>query len=296
MKEIMKQVLVLGNAEVFLMKEFLTHEDNIKTIQNQIDELKNNVYDFSTMDGVNEAKELKTKANKFIKELKEFCEPLEADGKKIANARSAITTKLTTGKDAVIDQILAPVYEREDKIKLIKSKLFITSLNAGANAEKLAEVEAFNSYDWLAFKNDAELILSQHKAFLLNEKIKFDNEAKIALEIETKARQEKENQMRLDAEARANAVAELKIKQEYERLEKEKDNAIRAEQAKIEAEKRRAELEAQEAERLAKSRDNQAKVHNEILQDLGKFVSTEKAVEIIKAIAKGEIKNLKIIY
>ena len=296
MKEIMKQVLVLGNAEVFLMKEFLTNENNIKTIQKQIDELKNNVYDFSTMDGVNEAKELKTKANKFVKELKEFCEPLEADGKKIANARSAITTKLTTGKDAVIDQILAPVYEREDKIKLIKSKLFIPSLNAGANAEKLAEVEAFNNYDWLAFKADAELILSQHKAFLLNEKIKFDNEAKIALEIETRSRQEKENQMRLEAEARANAVAELKIKQEYERLEKEKDNAIRAEQDKIEAEKRRAELEAQEAERLAKSRDNQVKIHNEILQDLEKFVDTEKAKELIKAIAKGEIKNLKIIY
>ena len=29
-----------------------------------------------------EAKELKTKANKFVKELKDFCEPLEADGKK----------------------------------------------------------------------------------------------------------------------------------------------------------------------------------------------------------------------
>jgi hypothetical protein len=292
----MKEIIKLETLELQLAKEFLTNENNIKDIQKQIDELKNNVYDFSTMDGVNEAKELKTKANKFVKELKEFCEPLEADGKKIANARSAITTKLTTGKDAVIDQILAPVYEREDKIKLIKSKLFIPSLNAGANAEKLAEVEAFNSYDWLAFKADAELILSQHKAFLLNEKIRFDNEAKIALEIENRARQEKENQMRLEAEARANAVAELKIKQEYERLEKEKDNAIRAEQAKIEAEKRRAELEAQEAERLAKSRDNQVKIHNEILQDLEKFVDTEKAKELIKAIAKGEIKNLKIIY
>jgi hypothetical protein len=47
---------------------------------------------------------------------------------------------------------------------------------------------------------------------------------------------------------------------------------------------------------LAKSRDNQVKIHNEILQDLEKFVDTEKAKELIKAIAKGEIKNLKIIY
>jgi hypothetical protein len=32
------------------------------------------------------------------------------------------------------------------------------------------------------------------------------------------------------------------------------------------------------------------------LQDLEKFVGTEKAKEIIKAIAKSEIKNLKITY
>ena len=39
-----------------------------------------------------------------------------------------------------------------------------------------------------------------------------------------------------------------------------------------------------------------AKIHNEILQDLQKFVSTEKAKEIIKAIHKSKIKNLKITY
>ena len=70
-----------------------------------INMVKNNVYDFSTLEGIKEAKELKTKANKFVKELKDFCEPLEADGKKIANARSAITTKLATGKDAVRSEL-----------------------------------------------------------------------------------------------------------------------------------------------------------------------------------------------
>ena len=113
----MNEIIKLETLELELAREFLVDENNIKKLQTQIDELKNNVYDFSTAEGIKQAKELKTKANKFVKELKEFCEPLEADGKKIANARSAITTRLATGKDAVVEQILAPVYEREDKIK-----------------------------------------------------------------------------------------------------------------------------------------------------------------------------------
>ena len=147
----MNEIIKLETLELELAREFLVDENNIKKLQTQIDELKNNVYDFSTAEGIKQAKELKTKANKFVKELKEFCEPLEADGKKIANARSAITTRLATGKDAVVEQILAPVYEREDKIKSIKSKLFNPSLNAGSNAEKLAEIEALINYNWLAF-------------------------------------------------------------------------------------------------------------------------------------------------
>lgn len=270
----MNEIIKLETLELELAREFLVDENNIKKLQTQIDELKNNVYDFSTAEGIKQAKELKTKANKFVKELKEFCEPFEADGKKIANARSAITTRLSTGKDAIIEQILAPVYEREDQIKLIKSALFIPSLNAGSNAEKLAEIEALINYNWLAFEEEANKLIEQHKGFLINEKIKFDEEAKLTQEAEEKARLERENQIKLEAEAKANAIAELKIKQEYERLEREK----------------------QEAEKLTKNKEHQAKIHNEILQDLEKFVGTEKAKEIIKAIAKSEIKNLKITY
>jgi hypothetical protein len=270
----MNEIIKLETLELELAREFLVDENNIKKLQTQIDELRNNVYDFSTAEGIKQAKELKTKANKFVKELKEFCEPLEADGKKIGDARSAITTRLSTGKNAVIEQILAPVYEREEQIKSIKSKLFIPSLNAGSNAERLAGIEALINYNWLAFEEEANKLIEQHKGFLINEKIKFDEDAKLAQEAEEKARLERENQIKLEAETKANAIAELKIKQEYERLEREK----------------------QEIEKLTKDKDHQAKIHNEILQDLEKFVGTEKAKEIIKAIAKSEIKNLKITY
>jgi len=288
----MTEIIKLETLELELAREFLVDENNIKKLEAQIDELKNNVYDFSTVEGIKQAKELKTNANRFVKELKEFCEPLEADGKKIANARSAITTRLATGKNAVVEQILAPIYEREDKIKLIKNKLFIPSLNSGANAEKLAEVEALNDYNWLAFEKEAKDLLLRHKSFLTNEKINFDEEIRLAKESEEKARLEKENQIKLEAEAKANAMAELRIKQECERLEE----AIKQELIQIEAQKRKLEIETQEVKKLSESREHQAKIHNEVLQDLEKFVGTEKAKEIIKAIAKGEIKNLKITY
>lgn len=305
----MNDIIKLETLELQLAREFLVDENNIKKVQSQIEDLKKNVYDFSTIEGVKEAKELKTKANKFVKELKDFCEPLEADGKKIANARSAIITKLSTGKDAVIEQILAPVYEREDKIKLIKGKLFIPSLNAGSNAEKLAEIEGLANYNWLAFKEEAHTLIEQHKTFLINEKIKFDEEVRLAKEAQEKAKIENENQIRLEAEAKANAKAEEKLKQETDRIEKEKQDAIRAEQNKIEIEKRKQEAEKQEAKKLAENKEHQAKIHNEILIDLKDVgttfddgtVSDEKvgydlAKEIVKAIAKGQIRNLKIIY
>ena len=294
----MTDIIKIENLELQLAREFLVDENNIKRFQTEIENLKNNVYDFSTLEGIKEAKELKTKANKFVKELKDFCEPLEADGKKIANARSAITTKLATGKDAVIEQILAPVYEREDKIKLIKNKLFIPSLNAGSNAEKLAEVESFANYNWIAFEEEAKKLIEQHKTFLSNEKIKFDEEARLAKETEAKAKQETENQIRLEAEKKA----EEKFKQDADKIEKEKQDAIKdaikAEQDKNEAEKRKQEAEKQEAEKLAKNKEHKAKIHNEILESLKNHIVLEEdlAKEIIKAIAKGEIKNLKIIY
>ncbi len=325
----MTDIIKLETLELQLAKEFLTDENNIKKIQTEIDNLKNNIYDFSTLEGIKEAKELKTKANKFVKELKEFCEPLEADGKKISNARSAITAKLSTGKDAVIEQILAPVYEREEKLKSVKSKLFVPSLSSQSNAEKLIEIESLVGYDWLAFKDEAEKLLGQHKNFLINEKIKFDEEVKLAKEAEEKAKIERENQIRLEAEARAKEIAEreaqkaideanerakqaeIEANAKIERARLESERLEREKQIAIEAEKRKAEMEAEakkqaearekaDAEKLAKNKEHQAKIHNEILEDLFGYlfgnIEEEIAKDVVRAIAQGKIRNLKIIY
>jgi hypothetical protein len=296
----MTNIIKIETLELTLAKEFLTDANNIAKIQKDIDGLKTIAFDFSTKEGIKQAKELKTNANKFVKELKEFCEPLEAEGKKIADARSAISTKLSTGKNNVIDEILAPIAEREEKIKSIKGKLFIPSLDAASNAAKIAEIEALKDYKWLGFEEEALPIIEQHKQFIFNEKIKFDEQERLAKEAAEKARIEKEEAIRAEAEAKAKLAAQKEI---------DEANA-RAEKAKLDAETKIEEIKkeiSKDLQTITKNDDkaHQAKIHNEILDDLKYNVNfgcddarldTEQAMAIIKAITKGLIRNLKIIY
>lgn len=293
----MNEIIKIENVELTLGREFLTNEENIKKIQIQIEGLKSMVFDFSTKEGVKQAKELKTKANHFVKNLNEFCKPLEAEGKAIADARSAINTKLVSGKQNVIDEILKPVSEREDKIKLIKSKLFLTSHNAASNLEKLAEVESLENYEWLAFSDEALPLIEQHKTFLLNEKIKFDAEAKAAAEAAEAARIARENQIKAETEARVKAEAQKQIDEANRRAEQAKIDAER----RLEAETRNkiqeeAKLKTEE-EAKAKNVQHQAKIHNETLEDMMSVgMDEESAKNLIKSIVKGQIRNLKITY
>lgn len=297
----MSNIIKIETLELTLAKEFLTDEKNIAKIQKDIEGLKTIAFDFSTKDGIKQAKELKTNANKFVKELKEFCEPLEADGKKIADARSAISTKLSTGKNNVIDEILAPIAEREEKIKSIKGKLFIPSLDAASNAAKIAEIEALKDYKWLGFGEEALPIIEQHKQFILNEKIKFDEQEKLAKEAAEKARLDREEAIRVEAETRAKLAAQKEIDDANARAEKAKLDA----ETKIEEIKKEISKDIQELPQvkfIVKNDDkaHQAKIHNEILEDLLKIGSGDMGIDeykgIIKAIAKGQIRNLNIIY
>jgi hypothetical protein len=59
-----------------------------------------------------------------------------------------------------------------------------------------------------------------------------------------------------------------------------------------------------QSEKLTNNKEHQAKIHNEILEDLKDVTATfedecvgyDNAKAIIKAIAQGKIRNLKIIY
>lgn len=314
------EIIKLENLELTLTKELLLNPENLKNIEEGIENLTKNVYDFSTIQGIKEAKELKTKANKFVEQLKEFCDPLEADGKRIADARSVITRKLTTGKDNVIDRILAPVIVVEDKLKQLKSKLYIASVNPQSNLLALEELKQYENINWLAYNDEANKLISQQKTFLENEKIKFDEIARIAKEEEERKRVEREKEI----EEKAKKDAEEKAKKEIEEANRKAQEAIaeaerrakRAEEdairAKLEAEdkaKRDAEdlrikqeqeirIAKEEKEKKEKDVDNKKRIHNEILEDL-KNKSTlveDLAKEVITLIAKNEIRNLTIKY
>jgi hypothetical protein len=295
----MKEIIKFENLQIELSKDFLVNPENIKKIQDGIESLSKNVYDFSTESGIKEAKELKTQANKFVKQLKEFCEPLEADGKKIADIRSSITTKLATGKDAVIDKILAPVYLVEDKIKTLKTKLFIPSLNAQDNLNKINEIESLKDFNWLAYKDEALKLLDQHKTFLENEKIKFDKEAENKKIAEENARLEKEEKIRREA----REEVETKAKRDIEEANRRAENAEREANRKLQEQAdQKARLKAKEkADEEAKTKDieNQRRVHNEILDDLdleNLGLEDSQAKQLVKAIAQEKIRNLKITY
>jgi colicin import membrane protein len=333
------EIIKISNIELELKKEFITNEQNVSAFLEKIKELKNQVFDFSTKEGIAQAKELKKEVNKSIKGLEEFCAPLEEDGKRVSKARSLITTTLKTGKDAIIDQILAPVKEREDKIKALKDKLFIPSLDSASNESKLMQINELEAYEWLAFKDEALGLITRQKEFLTNEKIKFDEQARLKREAEEKQRKEYEERIAQAAKQQALREAEEERKRiEQEKIEAEnlakkiqadleaqealaKIEAGKAEQRRIEAEKKakedakRAAEEAinqeRERERLKREADDralaereanikhQAKIHNEILEDLLKVSSNKNRDEyksIVEAIARKQIRNLNIIY
>lgn len=298
------KVLKISDCSLELKREIITNEANIDKFIQGIKALKTRVFDFSTKEGIKEAKELKTEANKFVKELKEFCDPLEADGKKVAEARSKITTTLATGKEAVIDQILAPVLEREEKIKLIKSKLFVPSLDSSSNAAKLAEIENLKDYKWLAFEEEALQLIEQHKQFLSNEKIKFDEQERLAKEEAEKARLAREDAIRVEAEAKAKLAAQKEIDEANARAEKarldaeakieEVKNSITSDIAKIQESKPEVKITIPTS---SVDQNRKRQIYNEMIEDLAEVLTgdIQEAKNLIKAIAEKKIRHLLII-
>jgi hypothetical protein len=289
----MTNEITIYDIKVPTKREEVCNRDNINKLLENIEGLRNNVLKFDTKEDIKESKAFKTNANKFIKEFKEFCDPLEEEGRIIAKTRSEV--KLTLEK--IVEEKLAPIVEREEKLKVIKDNLFIPSLNIDSCVAKKTNLILLDNYDWFGLKDEALPLINQSITFLDNELLGFEKAAKEKLEAEEKQRLERENlikeQAKLEAEkAAANAIAEANR---------------RAEQAEAEA-RRKVEQEARdkaiadakakaEEELKAKNKDHQAKIHNEILTDLDFYVGdAELKKEIVRAIAGGKIRNLKIIY
>lgn len=291
----MTNEITIYDIKVPTQREEVCNRENINRLLENIKALRNNVLKFDTKEDIKESKQFKTNANKFIKEFKEFCDPLEEEGRIIAKTRSEV--KLTLEK--IVEEKLAPIVEREEKLKMIKDNLFIPSGDIKSCEFKLHNLKALDGYDWFGLKDEALPAIQQSITFLDNELLGFEKAAKEKADAEEKQRLERENlikeQAKLEAEkAAANAIAEANKRAESaEKVAKEKVEQEARDKADAEA-KLKAEEEAK-----TKNKDHQAKIHNEILEDLLKYfdkINEEQAKDIIRLFASGKIKNLKIIY
>lgn len=274
------QIISIADCKLELSKGFISDTKKVEVFAKELDGLSKIVLDLSTKEKIKEAKQLRTQANKFVDKLKEFCEPFEEEGKRIATARSTISCKLNKSKSSVIESLLAPINEREAKVKAIKDKLFIPSTDSFSNTTKLKELEELDNYDWFGFADEILPVIERQKEFLLNEKIKFDEEARLKAEAEEKARVERESQIRAEAEAKAKEESQKAIDEANKKVEELQKEIVKPKSF------------------LAPNRDYQAKIHNEILEDLknNTALGEDLAKEIIKAIAKKEIRHLTINY
>jgi len=290
----MTNQIEIYNVKALLTREFINDKVSIENLLAEIGNLKSLIFDLDSPEGVKDAKSLKTKSNKFIKEFKEFCDPLEEEGRNIAKIRSEV--KLTL--ERIVDEKLLPISEREEWIKTLKYKLFIPSLDANSNSNKITEMDGYDNYDWMAFRKEATQLIVQHRNFLSKEKIGFDENARLAKEAEEQARIAREEQLRLEGEVRVHAEAQKAIDAADRRADQAKSEAEAEIRREMEARKS-LELKKQ-AEEAAKTANigHQAKIHNEILKDLSEvFPGTqEEAKALIKAIVNGKIKNLKVTY
>ena len=289
-----------------LTKELLLDKNNLNSVLEKINQLQEVRVDLSTKKSIDEAKVIKKHANAFIKALKDFCEPLEADGKAIADARSKITTALMTGKDAVIGKILKPIEDLENALEKLKKDIYIRSLSEKEAIERLGICNKKLKMEWYAYKDEAISLLEQQAVFIQNEifgfekmRIEEENAKKIAEEAE-KIRIEK---MRIEAEIKAQEIhIEAERKAEQMRIEAEENAKKIKEQAQKDAELIKIEFKENQKNKEIEEKnldvEHQRKINNEIKDALCFIanISDDTAKVIIKAIAKGEIKNLKIVY
>jgi hypothetical protein len=294
-----------------LSKELLTNKTSLDAILENIKSLESVPIDISTKNGIKQAKEIKTHANKFVKALKEFCEPLEAEGKAIADARSLISTTLVTGKNAVVTNILKPIEELEAQFSEIVKDKNVSSKSEADNKVRTEKYNALLVFEWHALKADADAIISAQLVFLENEAFGFEKQRLEAERLEFEKLEAERIAREHLAIERQKIEAERKIL-EAQKIEAEKEAILVKANAELEAKKKAQEILA-EAKKEADSVnpvsnknyanenyeiERQKAVHNEILNDLcfNCNLDKETAKKIIIAIAKGFIKNLKISY
>lgn len=293
MKNEKTEILRICDIEIPLAREFILEEDNIVWLLEGFEGLKKLSYDFSDENGVKDAEKLKTIANKFIKDFKAFCDPLEEEGKSIAATRSKVKLKL----EAVVAEILKPVNDVKEKLRDIRGRMIIKPIDIKQADDRMAELENLKKFNWLSFKNEAFEVIEQFQGLTLLHKNNMEAEKKAKEEEGEKVRNEREEKIRQEAAANAKAVAQKEIDEANKRAEQAKEEAVKLQESF--GLKNLVEVLV-----VNPAKEHQAKIHNELLKDFQRAykehtymeLMEDEAKEIIKAIAKGQIRHLKIIY
>lgn len=257
-------------------REDITNRNSVDKLLSDINNLDNIVLSFDNADEVKESKKFKTNANKFIKEFKKFCEPLEEEGRKIAKTRSEV--KLTL--ERIVNSKLQPITLAEAELKKLE-ETSIATLDIYSIDVKLKELDNLLQFNWLAYKEEALGLINSLKNMALLRKEALEKEEEEIIKRAEQERKEREEEIAKNAANNARIEAENRIKREQEQKE------LQTKRLKEEEEKKTNDVE------------HKRKVHNEILEAisvLDDITSVDNAKSLICKIAKGEIPNLYIKY
>lgn len=270
--------------------KILTDKETLNAILQEIEDIGNMVFDLDTIEGVEETKELKRTAKNWVDSLKLKCDPLEAAGKEIADARSTLTKALLTGKDSVINNILNPIILAEKKLDYVSIKVVTPIKDMRDCEERLLEAKELIGFNWLAYKSQADKLLEKYTAGAAARKVELEIIAKAAQDKVDAEREAREKE--LAKNAAEEAVREIEAKYKREAAYK-KDQEV----AKKEQEDREIEAQSKREAEYRNDVEYQRKINNKILEvikdDIGNI---EIAKDLIKDIANGKIPHLYIKY
>lgn len=252
---------------------------------------------------------------------KDLVAELKALPKQIDESRRLVRERL----DALKDEVRRPLTEWEAEQERIKAEEAMNAMheealvmNAEFDRQRAAKIEADHE---MALLMNEKIDRDREEARQKAEQAKREHEERIKREAEEKARREADEAAKREIEAAAAREREATLAKE--RAEREaKELAEKAERDRIEAEEKanrekeeaiqseRAAAEAREQARLAEEKrikdenelrendlNNRKIVNNSILNKLIEIgADKELAIKIITEAAKGNIKNLKVVY
>ena len=285
-------------------------------IENQV---RSGVYDISTAKGRDEIKSVAYKIARSKTALDNMGKALGEEALRTKQAIDSERRKVRERLDALKDEIRKPLteFEEREKNRIAGHEQAISDIRDAVNFDvpdpdvetisaRIESMEKRCRREWEEFSQrgaDAYKASKEKLTQMLDARKKRDAEQaeleRLRREQEERERLEREERMKQEAADKARREAEEKAKKEAEesarRAAEEKEAALKAERERVEREKR--EQEELAAKREA-DKNHKAKINNGALSCLTEKcgLDDDQANSVVAAIARGEIKHVKIFY